>query len=134
MIDVIPFPGVGICYDMPSAVYHKVDACSASALKTISVSPKHEKVRMSTSKTTAPMILGTAVHTATLEPDKLETDFVIAGWCEAFTGKGDKCTNPGKVLCGGRWYCGTHCKKYTPDPMTGIQVLSAEDLTAAKEM
>ena len=109
----IPFPGVGLVYDMPAHVYHAIKAVSSTALKTFATSPAHEYLRLTTPFVTSDaMILGTLVHTATLEPAKL-ADVLIAGPCGAIKkSDGMVCGNPGaRVNDEGQWFCGVkgHC-------------------------
>ena len=140
-----PFPGTGIFFDMPAATYHAVDACSATALKTIEKSPRHLFIRQEQGfEPTPATLLGTATHTATLEPDKLEASVLVAGQCEGQKADGGGCTNNGKFLSGGRWYCGVHGKKLTPDKLPALldedenliesPIISAEAFDKAKAM
>lgn len=144
-IEKLPFPGVGIVYGMPAETYHRIDALNASALKELAKSARHLYVRMTTPfEPSDAMLLGTAVHTATLEPEKFDESFIIADTCSGVTGKGDRCNNIGKILSGGEWYCGVHGKKRTADKLPAhldeddnlitVPILTPAAMTKARAM
>lgn len=62
--------------DMPSDEYHRYPAISKSGLDLIERSPAHFRYR-EPSETTRPMEIGTAIHTAILEPDRFSHDYLL---------------------------------------------------------
>lgn len=83
MIEVIEYTeGMTIeppCFiaNMPNSVYHSTpEGISASGLKLVLRSPAHYKFQASTPPTRA-MELGTAIHTALLEPDRFADEYVL---------------------------------------------------------
>lgn len=76
-----PFVPAGDCLieSLPAAVYHSVEALSASGSKEINRSPAHFKVARTVKREpTPPMLIGSAAHTAILEPESFETEVVCA--------------------------------------------------------
>lgn len=74
--DLAYHPGVTI--GMPFSDYLAIDACSATALKRLSVSPLNYKwLKENEKKATRSLSQGTAAHCAILEPHRLKTDFVL---------------------------------------------------------
>ena len=69
---------MGITAGIPFAEYLKLPGLSASALKHLMRSPLNYKWHLDhPTEPTAAMALGTAAHTAILEPAKLKTDYVL---------------------------------------------------------
>lgn len=61
---------------MPNAEYHKYPATSKSGLDLIDRSPAHFRYAPSREQTRA-MVIGTAIHTAMLEPERFREDYVL---------------------------------------------------------
>ena len=83
MIEVIEYtPGMTIeppCFiaNMPNSVYHSTpEGISSSGLKQMLRSPAHYKFQASTPPTRA-MEIGTAIHTALLEPGRFADEYVL---------------------------------------------------------
>jgi len=82
MIEVIEYTeGMEIeppCFvaNMPNHVYHSQPGISASGLKLVLRSPAHYKFQADRAPSRA-MEIGTAIHTALLEPDRFANDYVL---------------------------------------------------------
>lgn len=76
--------------DMPSADYHAHPAVSKSVLDKIARSPLHCRAYLDGERTepTPAMLLGTAVHTAILEPERFDAEYAVF--------EGDRRTTAGK--------------------------------------
>lgn len=61
---------------MPNDIYHAHDSASKSALDLVARSPAHYKYAPPR-ETTRQMEIGTAIHTALLEPDKFASEYVL---------------------------------------------------------
>jgi hypothetical protein len=117
----------GVYHGVTSDQYHGLPYCSNSRLTLMKRSPAHLKADMeSPRETTDAMRLGTAIHSAVLEPGVFDASYTKAGQCEAITGKGAQCTNGGTARVGGVWGCGVkgHLPAGEREPGT---VLSASD-------
>jgi len=69
----------GIYLDLPRAEYEAIDAANYSTLKLFEQSPAHARERMlHPTEPTDAMELGTAIHTALLEPEKFATQYIAA--------------------------------------------------------
>lgn len=64
----------GFYTDMPAEEYHATPALSKSGMAQLDRSAAHYKVPVIS---TRPMMIGSACHTATLEPEKFEEEYVI---------------------------------------------------------
>jgi len=64
---------------VPYAEYAKLPGTNISALKELRRSPLHYKHRLTNSKETEPMRLGTAAHVAVLEPDRFDATYATWG-------------------------------------------------------
>jgi exodeoxyribonuclease VIII len=73
--DFVPTAGY-VVQGMPNAAYHAHDSISKSSLDSILRSPAHFKYRRFVEPTRA-MEIGTAIHTALLEPDRFITEYVL---------------------------------------------------------
>jgi len=99
----------GLHEGIPAEEYHGLDRCSNSRLSLLQRSPAHAKEAMDNPKpTTKAQRIGTATHTAILEPDLLDDTVAVAGQCAGVTNSGSRCSRTGKMRRGGDWYCGTH--------------------------
>jgi hypothetical protein len=79
-------PGI---YEMSNHDYHKVPGLSCSAFKELLRSPAHYKHYITEKKEPTPaMAVGTAIHTAILEPDKFKDEIAIAPICDRRTKAG----------------------------------------------
>ena len=67
---------MGVYTDMPFETYHAVDALSASALRVFSRSPWHLRNRVDVQQT-RPMLRGSLVHCAQLEPNALAARYAF---------------------------------------------------------
>lgn len=106
--------GEGIYRGVPAAEYHALPYASVHRLLDLARSPLHCRWNMDHPKEqTDDMRLGTAIHTAILEPEKFVTEYLKAGQCETVKKNGERCSNPGKMLSFGtdgakQWFCGVH--------------------------
>lgn len=117
--------------DLSLDEYLSIPAMSASGLEEFRRSPAHFRYAADHPKTaTDAMREGTALHLALLEPHLYEGRYVSLGQCVALTGKGDRCTNTGKVYRDGASYCGV--RGHDPaagEPMApGIETMENEAL------
>lgn len=116
----------GIYEGLSSAAYHLLPHCSNSRLSLLKRSPAHLLADLTTARPTSDaMRLGTAIHSAVLEPADFAVRFTVAGQCEATKkGDGERCRNGGTHRAGGEWRCGQH--KAAGD-WDRVEVLSAAD-------
>lgn len=63
--------------DMPNDAYHQADGVSKSGLTLIKRSPAHFFFHTSDRKPSRAMEIGTAIHTALLEPDRFAADYML---------------------------------------------------------
>lgn len=116
--DTIEDPGPGLHDGIPAEAYHALPHVSSSALKKIIThSPAHAKALIDEpgGKSSAALEFGDRCHAAILQPDRFDAEYVVAGQCEAVTGKGERCDAPGKARVDGQWRCGRHGAKQ-PEP------------------
>lgn len=71
---------LGIASRMPYREYASLRGISITRLKELKRSPKHYKHRLAHPKETPALKLGTAAHTAVLEPERFSRDYAI--WAE----------------------------------------------------
>lgn len=64
--------------DMLAADYHKIEALSASGAKQLLKTPAHYLSGKTFRQPTKAMILGTAVHTLVLEPEKFDDEIIVS--------------------------------------------------------
>lgn len=107
-------PGV---YQIPAYEYHASVGLSNSFMsRAYEASWLHAKYDQdhpeepTTEDAKRTLIVGSAIHTAILEPDRFEASYIVGEDCHKKTQKGEECGNPGKILSEGRWYCGVHGK------------------------
>ena len=62
--------------DMPNAAYHSYEGISKSGLDLIDRSPSHYRYR-EPRKSSRAQVIGTAIHTAILEPDRYAADYLL---------------------------------------------------------
>jgi hypothetical protein len=100
----------GLHAGIPAEEYHAIDRCSNSRLSLLDRSPAHAKEAIDEGPTpsTKSQRIGTATHTAVLEPELAGEAFDVAEQCSATTNSGSQCSYSGKVRRSGSWYCGTH--------------------------
>lgn len=80
---------VGLHRDMPAAEYHAVDALSSTRMTWLSRSPMYCRWRMENPpEPTTEMALGTALHSALLEPEQFGDDYVTIPQCDRRTREG----------------------------------------------
>lgn len=73
-----PTPGGATPLPPPGVQYESIAAINWSSLKHLAVSPLLYRWRLSHPKAATPaMVLGTAIHCAVLEPDKLDSRFAV---------------------------------------------------------
>lgn len=111
-------PQPGVYRDVPAAVYFALPCVNKSTLDDLEeATPKHCKYRAENpDEETESLLIGHATHTLTLEGDEeYAARYVVSETCG--TRKADKtpCSNPGKYLIGGEWFCGQHVKKNRHD-------------------
>ena len=89
----------GIYEGIPFDDYLKIDAVSNSLLNEFRSCPARAKYYMDNgSVSTEAMNMGSALHTAVLEPHLFDSRFVVAEPCCANTKKGTRCTLGGAVV------------------------------------
>lgn len=71
---------LGIASRMPYREYGSLRGISITRLKELKRSPKHYKHRLANPKETPSLKLGTAAHTAVLEPERFSRDYAV--WSE----------------------------------------------------
>jgi len=105
-------PEPGVYRGVPMDTYHAWPAASNSQLTQLMKSPAHlAAYRTKGWEPTPAQVLGTAIHSAVLEPENFERTYVQAGQCEALTrgGKGPRCSKNGTwPLADGSIVCTTH--------------------------
>lgn len=80
---------VGVYDAMPAETYHRIEAMSSSGSKKMRRSPAHYKLmRTKNSTPTEAMQLGTAIHTAVLEPHLFDGTVCCAPKCDRRTKQG----------------------------------------------
>lgn len=131
----------GIHLDVPNEVYHRIDCFSNSRGNILhSHTPAHLRESIDNGDADKPaLILGDATHAFLLEPDRLDRMFAVSTQCAATTGKGTRCSNPGKIgrigPTGERyWYCGVKGHDIGAGELESRRVLTEEDYAHAKGM
>lgn len=66
----------GLIEGMPNETYHLLEGISKSGLDKIARSPAHYKYSDQRNSTRA-MVIGTAIHTAVLEPERFDLEYVV---------------------------------------------------------
>ena len=103
-------PGVypGLTY----AQYEAIPAIRGSDLVPYMVSPRRARWQKANPPSTDALRLGSAYHTAVLEPHRFDKDVAVLGPCceilKSGQRKGKACSAAGKHLIGGKSYCGKH--------------------------
>lgn len=77
VVETVDF--IGIASRMPYREYRALRGISITRLKELKRSPKHYKHRLASPKETPSMKLGTAAHTAVLEPERFGREYAIWG-------------------------------------------------------
>ncbi len=111
MTTVATIPPPGIYPDVNEVAYHQWQAASKSKLWRMAPprTPAHLKYILDNGQEEKDCFrLGDATHAVILEPQRFLDTYIIAGQCEAITGKKTRCTNGGKIQSGGMWYCNVH--------------------------
>ena len=81
--------GNELVYDLPNDEYHSMEGISKSSLDLIHKSPAHYKYFLENPREqTEAMAIGSAVHTAVLEPDLFDKEYVVAPKIDRRTKKG----------------------------------------------
>lgn len=126
----------GVYNDIPDPDYRKWEGVSNSSLTDLlEWSPFHvDYWRRNPKPKTEALIVGAAFHCLVLRPDEFDKEFVRAEQCGAVKQDGQRCSNSGIVRSRGAWLCGVHSKKCTPDDMTGIEIISADQLKMIEAM
>jgi exodeoxyribonuclease VIII len=108
MSTILMPPELGLYPGVPAVEYHHWEGASQSRLKRMrDKSPAHVRWEMDhPAAPTEALLLGAAIHTCVLEPDRFSELYSTAGQCEATTGKGERCRNSGLVSREGLWFCG----------------------------
>ncbi len=137
---LLPFPGPGLIYDMPSEEYHRIDATGSSALKTIhGECPMIARDReLNGLDQTDDMFLGTVAHALCLEGASFESRFIAGDQCAATIDTkqsknyGQRCSNDGIKRVHGEWLCGSHSKGLHHDDSR--QVVTKDEMENARGM
>jgi exodeoxyribonuclease VIII len=74
--EAMPIPLPSIIEGMPNDVYHGHESISKSGLDLVARSPAHYRFRQASEPTRA-MEIGTAIHTAILEPARFDAEYVL---------------------------------------------------------
>jgi hypothetical protein len=121
----------GVYEALTSAEYHLLPHCSNSRLSLLKRSPAHLLADLASPRPTSDaMRLGTAIHSAVLEPGDFAQRFTIAGRCEGTVKKtGEPCSNGGTHRVLGEWRCGVHP---LPGARDEVEVLSTADLAVCR--
>jgi len=119
--------------DVPMEQYLADPAFSSTDSVKLAKTPKtfhHDLTRVRVE--TKPMIEGTALHLAVLEPARFDDHYIVLGQCEAYKkGDGERCTNPGTIYRDGLSFCGVkgHDPYGKDTPMAeGLHVLDADTM------
>lgn len=84
----------GIRSRVPYAEYSRIEALSISRLKELRRSPQHYAYRLNHPKESPALTLGTATHTAVLEPERFSTQFAV--WSRRSDKTGNLCPRNGQ--------------------------------------
>lgn len=68
---------LGLVLDMPAEDYHAIDALSSTGMRYLARSPWHYRNRVDVVPT-KPMLCGTLAHCAVLEPDAMQSRYIVA--------------------------------------------------------
>lgn len=114
----------GVYTDWTMDRYQAFPAASSHRLHALKRSAAHCWYAMnSPDEPTPALVLGSLVNAMLLEPDTVDEKYAVAERCCATTGKGTRCSNPGKYREGGGvWFCGVHAN----GDGDGVQVVSQE--------
>lgn len=117
----------GLYPNLTDEQYDAIDAVRSTWLKTLdSDTPAHLMQKISNPERKRCYDLGNAAHYGILRPDQFDKRFVVAGQCAAKTGKGERCTNAGKVELNGEWFCSV--KGHAPaDAAPSSRITLSED-------
>ena len=123
-------------YGLSMAEYAAIPAMSASGLENLRISPAHYLHRSRAPREQTPaMALGSALHSALLEPLLFESRYVAIGQCEALKKDGTRCASAGSRLRDGRSVCGTHDPdKNLPAAPDGVELVAEADLARINGM
>lgn len=118
MGDRIECPAPGVYRGVEMDTYHSWPAASNSQLTELMKSPAHlAAYRSRVWEPTPAQILGTAIHSAVLEPEDFKQRYMTSEQCSALTrgGKGPRCSKRGTwPLKGGSFICTTHLEDESP--------------------
>lgn len=67
---------MGMLLDMPADAYHSIDALSSTGMRHLARSPWHYRNRVDVVPT-KPMLCGTLAHCAVLEPDAMQSRYIV---------------------------------------------------------
>lgn len=127
----------GVHLGVPFAAYLSIPAVSNSgSLARIRRSAAFYYANLGADRDSTPdMRVGSVVNDLVLCPDVFESRIVVCGPCCGTLVKGGLCGNNGKVVVGGRSYCGKHAPEGAePDPritVTEEQLARAQDMATA---
>lgn len=110
----------GVYDDVSEEQYFALPYASNSRLTLLKRSPAHMKADMEQPRQeTEALFLGTAIHSAVLQPDEFARRYIVSGPCEALLKSGDRkgepCGNNGGSRHAGAWFCGKHAPDTAPD-------------------
>lgn len=125
----------GWFFDMPMDEYLAIPALSSSGLERFRRSPAHYRYERDHPKpATDAMKLGTALHSALLEPDLFAAQYVTVGQCEGVKKDGERCGYGGSVYRDGSSYCGRHDPGKGAPMAEGVEVVSEDALARVQGM
>lgn len=102
-------PDVGMQEGVPNETYQAWGAVSQTFLSDMRRSPAHARHKADNPAAPTPsQNLGTAAHGAILEPEAVDSRYVIAGQCQGKTQQGKQCSYGGVICRDGTWFCRRH--------------------------
>lgn len=117
---VQPSVEVGIRSRVPWDEYSAIEALSISRLKELRRSPQHYAYRLNHPKESPALVLGTATHTAVLEPERFSTQFAV--WSRRSDKTGNLCPRTGQ------WWEAFEAEN------VGKTIITADDYALATQM
>lgn len=122
----------GVYEGVSSEAYHALPYCSNSRLTLLKRSPAHLRADLAApAEVTDAMRIGTAIHSAVLEPADFAARYTVAGQCDAVKKDGERCTHNGVARVGGIWGCGV--KGHTPDgERDRLEIITRADYAACR--
>lgn len=119
--------------NIPASVYHAAPGASNSRLNDMEPPARCKWNMDHPPEPTPALIIGSAFHCLVLEgEDVFRSQFATATACNAMQKNGKSCESQGKILIGGRWFCGKHANESDHD--SSLTVLSRDDYDLCRRM